>query len=100
MENEWIKEINYQKYLDGDLKILAEIIGIEKLCELYKHFSKTTIYFTERPIMEMKQEYIRKKYGYINEKKLARMLDVSERLIYKIGSEKYINKEQQELFDE
>lgn len=38
--------------------------------------------------MDMKQEYIRKHYGNKSEKELARMLGVSERLVYKIGSQK------------
>lgn len=85
---DWIKEIDYNKYLDGDLKTVVEIVGIDNFIKLCKVFSKTAIYFSEKPFMEMKQEYIRKHYGEKSEKELARMLGVSERLIYKIGSQK------------
>ncbi|MEG8946623.1 hypothetical protein [Rosettibacter firmus] len=97
--NEWFKEIDYKKFLQGDLKLLEEIIGIDKFIELYNYFGKTSIYFSEKPLMEMKQEYIRKYFGYKNEKELARLLGVSERLIYKVAEQKIILKEQQDLFE-
>lgn len=89
MNNNWIKEIDYLKYLDKDLKILCEIVGIDKFLEIIEIFGKTTIYFTNRPIVEMKKEYIRQKFGMIGNKELAREIGVSERLVHKIGSEKY-----------
>lgn len=95
----WIKEIDYHKFLNGDLKLLLEIIGIDNFIELYLHFAKTAIYFSEKPLMEMKQEYIRKNYGAKSEKELARMLGVSERLVYKIGSQKISSKNQLEIFN-
>ncbi|MEJ5351933.1 MAG: hypothetical protein WHS65_10100 [Melioribacteraceae bacterium] len=96
---EWYKEIDYKKFLDGDMKLLEEIIGIDKLMKLFEIFSKTAIYFSEKPIMEMKQEYIRKKFGSIPEKQLARLLNVSERLVYKIGSQKITLNDQIKLFE-
>jgi len=95
---DWIKEINYKKYLTGDLKDLEEIVGIDLFIKIMERFSKTAIYFSEKPLMEMKQEYIRKKYGEIKEKEIARKLGVSERLVYKIGSQRYIPKNQMDLF--
>ncbi|QKJ99913.1 MAG: hypothetical protein HND40_10250 [Ignavibacteriota bacterium] len=100
MKMGWIKDIDYNKFLDGDLKLLVNTIGIDKFIELYSHFAKTAIYFSEKPLMEMKQEYIRKHFGFKNEKELARMLGVSERLVYKIGSQKVIMSNQQDLFNE
>lgn len=100
MKMDWIKDIDYNKFLDGDLKLLVNTIGIDKFIELYSHFAKTAIYFSEKPLMEMKQEYIRKHFGFKNEKELARMLGVSERLVYKIGSQKVILSNQQDLFNE
>ncbi|WP_337871607.1 hypothetical protein [Ignavibacterium sp.] len=96
----WIKEIDYRKFLTGDMKQLEEIIGIDKFIELYKCFSKTSIYFSEKPLMEMKQEYIKQNFGLTGEKELARKLGVSERLVYKIANEKTTNKNQGNLFDE
>jgi hypothetical protein len=97
---EWIKEIDYNKYLDGDLKMLVEIIGIDNFIKLFKVFAKTAVYFSERPLMEMKQEYIRQHFGSKSEKELARLLGVSERLIYKIGAQKITLTGQQNLFEE
>ncbi|AFH47807.1 Hypothetical protein IALB_0093 [Ignavibacterium album JCM 16511] len=100
MKMDWIKDIDYNKFLDGDLKLLVNTIGIDKFIELYSHFAKTAIYFSEKPLMEMKQEYIRKYFGFKNEKELARMLGVSERLVYKIGSQKVTINNQQDLFND
>ena len=100
MKLDWIKDIDYNKFLEGDLKLLVEVIGIDKFLELYGHFAKTAIYFSEKPLMEMKQEYIRKNFGFKNEKELARLLGVSERLVYKIGSQKVILNNQQKLFED
>lgn len=96
---DWIKDIDYKKFLDGDLKLLVDIVGIEKFSELYRHFAKTAIYFSEKPLMEMKQEYIRQNFGFKPEKELARMLGVSERLVYKIGSQKISGKNQMDMFE-
>lgn len=99
MKNDWIKDIDYSKFLDGDLELLVDVIGIEKFIELYEYFAKTAIYFSERPLMGMKQEYIKKYFGVKGERELARMLGVSERLVYKIGAQKHTLHNQQSLFD-
>lgn len=87
-EMDWIKEIDYNKFLEGDMKTVVELVGIDNFIKLFKVFGKSTVYFSERPLMEMKQEYIRKHFGEKTERELARMLGVSERLVYKIGSQK------------
>lgn len=97
---EWYKEINYKKFLKDELKMIEEHFGIDILMGLYELFSKTAVYFSEKPLMEMKQEYIRKKFGTIPDKQLARMLKVSERLIYKVASQKVIMNDQEDLFDD
>lgn len=96
---EWYKEINYKKYLNGDLKLMEEIVGVDNLMKLYDSFAKTAVYFSETPLMNMKEEYIKKNFGLIPEKQLARMLKVSERYVYKIGAKKVII-EQENLFNE
>lgn len=96
---DWIKEIDYKKYLTGDLKALEEVVGIDVLLKIIKAFAKTTIYISEKPLMEMKQEYIRQNFGFKPEKELARMLGVSERLVYKIGSQKISGKNQMDMFE-
>ena len=78
---DWIKEIEYKKCLTGDLKELEEIIGIELFIRVIKHFAKTSIYFSERCINDMKVEYIRKNIGLMSDKELARKVGVSERMI-------------------
>lgn len=97
---EWIKEMDYKKHFDGDLLILLEIIGIDKLIKIYEVFGKTSIYFSEKPIMQMKREYIKRHFGLINDRELARKLGVSQRLIYKIAKEKVSNINQGKLFDD
>lgn len=97
---DWIKEIDYNKFLNGDLKIVVDIVGIDNFIKLFKVFSKTAIYFSERPLIEMKQEYIRKHYGTKSGKDLARLLGVSERLVYKIGSQEITMNNQQKLLED
>jgi hypothetical protein len=97
---EWYKKINYKKFLKDDLLLLEEIVGIDTLMKLYEIFAKTGIYFSEKPIMQMKEEYIRKYFGSKSEKELARELRVSERLVYKIGAQKITLNNQQNLFDD
>lgn len=96
----WIKKIDYNKFIKGDLKILLDIIGIDNFIKLYETFAKTAVYFSEKPIMEMKQEYIRKYFGTMNVKELARMLGVSERLIFKVAAQRIVPNSQQNLFEE
>ncbi len=96
----WYKEIDYKKFLTGDLKILEELIGIDKLIELIEIFGKTTIYISEKPVYAMKVEYIKKNYGKMTEKELARLLKVSERLVYKIGSMKVNPEHNYKLFED
>ena len=94
---EWIKGIDYKKHLTGDLKELEEIVGIDVFIKLMSAFAKTTIYFSEKPLMDMKRDFIKKNFGFIGDKELARKMGVSERLIYKIAQEKY-DLQQEELF--
>jgi ribosome-binding protein aMBF1 (putative translation factor) len=96
---DWIKEIEYKKYLNGDLKELEEIIGIELFIRVMKHFAKTSIYFSEKCINNMKVEYIRKNIGLMSDKELARKVGLSERMIYKIANEKHQKLNQIEMFE-
>jgi hypothetical protein len=54
----------------------------------------------DKPLIEMNREYIRKHFGQKNEKELARELGVSERLVYKIGSQKIVLNNQHSLFED
>lgn len=46
-------------------------------------FGKTQIYFSTSPILSMKREFIRKNRERYSTKEMARILDVSESLVYK-----------------
>jgi hypothetical protein len=84
----WYKEIDYKKFLTGDLKIIEEEFGIDILMRMYELFGKTNIYFSEKPLIDMKIEYIKKKlsknYNSDTLKKLCREMHLSERIIHKI----------------
>jgi hypothetical protein len=82
----WIHEIDWRQSLNGDLRDLAEIIGIDNLMKAWLAFSKTHIYFSEQPLNVMKKEYIKKHHKPGNTKELARMLDVSEVFVQQVVS--------------
>jgi hypothetical protein len=96
----WYKKIDLKKYLNGDLLEIYDIVGDDLFMKLMERFGKTSVYFSEKPIMDAKIEYIKKHYGERTEKEMARELKVSERLIYKIGSSKYIPSDTFKLFED
>jgi len=62
---DWIKEIgeNPDLYLNGDMKEIADIIGFENLIKLICKFNKTTVYFSEKALFNLKKQYVLQKRG-------------------------------------
>lgn len=74
---EWLKEVDYNKIITGDLKNILEIVGIDSFIKLYEQFCSTSIYFSEKFIFNAKREYI-KNNPASSTKELARKLMISE----------------------
>lgn len=84
----WVTTLDYNKYLNGDMKDIADLIGIENLLKLINRFNKTPIYFSDKCLLTLKKEYIKSQRGKIEPRVIARLLDVSERYIYNVYEEK------------
>ena len=89
IRTDWIQELEWQKLLPGEMKEVAEIIGIENTLKLMEKFGKTHVYFTEKPLMEMKRLYIELHLDDedVRAQDLARCLKVSERFVFQVISE-------------
>jgi hypothetical protein len=77
----WIKEIDYRKHLTDDAALIVDECGIDTYIKLTEIFSKTRIYFSTDPILEMKKEYIKKNFGKNSLRELTRILGVSEEFV-------------------
>ena len=87
-KTELVNEVEWEKILSGELKEVAELIGIENTLKLLERFGKTHIYFTDKSLLELKKLYI---LAHCEEdmgaKDLARLLKVSERFVFQVISE-------------
>lgn len=81
LKNEWIKDIDIEKHLEGDLLMIYEICGLDTLMVLMENLSKITIYISEKPLVSAKKEYIKKNFNGHNAKELAIKLRVSEKFV-------------------
>ncbi len=98
MNYDWIKETNYEEKFPEEYRTIIDLIGLENFLKLLSQFAKTPIYFSERPIDELKKEYILKHKGE-SPRELARILGMSERGVYKILSSTGYAPGQLNLFD-
>lgn len=97
MTFEFIKEIDYKKFLNEDQLRIVESIGIEALIQLQENFNKMVIYFPEEPFNAMRREYARKMKDKMSARDLARKLERSERWVYTCWNED--NNDNLDLFE-
>jgi len=98
MNYDWVKETNYEEKFPEEYKAIINEIGLDNFLKLFRLFAKTPIYFSERPIYELKKEYILK-HKNKPPRELARILGMSERGVYKILNETGFAPEQMNLFN-
>ena len=60
MKYDWVHKIEFEKYLYGEFKDMVNLIGIEHTLALFDYFSKQQIYFSEKPLKELKKIYVLK----------------------------------------
>jgi len=96
---DWIKEIDWRKHLTGDLADVADTIGEDAFLSLWAAFAKTTIYLSEKPLDNMRREFI-KKYKGNNVKELARTLNCSEMFVYTVKADDKLKTDQIDMFEE
>lgn len=83
----WIKEIDYRKHLNEDAVLIVDECGIDTFIKLTSIFSKTRIYFSTEPILEMKKAFIKKHLGNYSTREFTRILDVSEEFVRRVMRE-------------
>lgn len=79
---DWLDEIEFEKLLTGDMKLIADRCGIDTLKKLLIGVPKIHVYLTEKPLIEAKRKYIEKFYRQGNAKEIATRLGVSEFFVY------------------
>lgn len=94
---DWIKEINWDESLKGDLKEVANLCGIDTLLILWENFGKTNIYFSEKPLDTLRRKYIIQNKDK-SVKELARKLEVSEMFVYNCLQELKLKEDSYNLF--
>ena len=101
MKLQWIKDVNWKQGLkDTDLGKIADLIGIEGFIKLMEEFSKTYVYFTEKPIVEMMKDYILNNYKSGDARDLARKIGVSEQFVFIVASTMNKDPNQIDIFPE
>lgn len=90
MNYNWIKETNWEENLEGNLKIMADIIGIDLLINLFEKFSKSYVYFSEKELFKLKKEYVLK-YQNLRASSIAKTLNTSETFVFKTIRERNDN---------
>lgn len=78
----WIKELNWKKDLKGDMREIAEHTSIEVLISLWEMFGKTSVYFSEDALNELRRKYIIMHFNKGKVKEIARKLDTSQSFVY------------------
>ncbi len=81
---DWIKEIEIDDLLVGDTKLIAEYCGLDTLIKLWENLPSMSLFISTRPLTEAKRRYIRKYYDGTNAKRLAALLEISERFVYDV----------------
>lgn len=100
---EWLKEIPIDDLVNSnsDMQVIAESCGMDVLLSLMVNLSKMGFYISERPLTEAKKRYIRKHYGPMTAKELARLLDVSDRFVFEtVSTTDGRDERQQKMFKE
>jgi carbamoylphosphate synthase small subunit len=83
MNLDWVKEIDYNKYLDDEYSEIVELIGIDNFLKLINRYGKMNMYFSTKPLDKLREVYI-KKNRRADVKDLARTLEVSTKYIYNV----------------
>jgi len=99
---EWVKELNWQKTFPEEYREIIEITGLDKFLAIYDRFKKTPVYFSEKPLILLRQEFVNKYKDKIRDKlipvgKAAYILGCSERSVYAMMEDS--NADNYELFD-
>lgn len=80
----YLNRLEFEDLLDEDSKEVCRIVGKEKYMLLLEEFGNSRVYFSREPIMRAKRTFVREFHDQFSVQHLARLLDVSERWVYKV----------------
>ena len=79
---DWIKEIELDDILSGDVRLIADSCGLDVLIRLWEECPSLSLYISTVPLNEARRRYIRRHYNGSNAKELAARLGVSDRFVF------------------
>jgi len=86
--------------LPGDLKTIAEHLGVSAAIEIHKLFMSMELYIPKNALDGAKKRYIAENYNGENIKQLSRDIGKSTRFVRKILNSKMSELKQTNLFDQ
>jgi hypothetical protein len=79
----FIKKLDWRKYLSEDEIAIAEQFGVDGLLWMIDRFKGMPVYFTEARIDEMKKDYVQKNPDKLSPRDLARKMGYSLMTVYR-----------------
>jgi len=80
----WVRTVDIEDLLDGDMKLVYEYCGTDVLLALWEHLPSLSIYTSVKSLDRIKRRYIEMHFNGHNIKELCAILKVSERFIYEV----------------
>ncbi|MEZ7891162.1 MAG: hypothetical protein QMC67_05405 [Candidatus Wallbacteria bacterium] len=90
LDLEWLEEIGYEEFLEGDTRVIFEMCGPVALKQLWEGCAQMNLYISTKPIRAAMAKYIEKYYDGTNAKQLAQKLGCSESFVYQKGNHSVI----------
>jgi len=84
----WLDELDVLQTLDKDTALIAKSCGVDVLKSLWAEVPGITLYISEKPLNELRRQYINKHANGQNTHEIAVRLGVSERFVYKVMAER------------
>lgn len=99
---EWMKEITIQDMPNGDMRLVAELCGVEIAVKLMEQLGGVNIYIPKLLEKRLMEAYVQRHYTGSNAKELAIKMGKSVRFVYGLVESNRASKNggaQTDLFD-
>ncbi len=83
MNYTWLKEVKDTTVLPDEYQEIIDLIGLDNFIKLLNEFDKSAVYISGKKLLPLLIQFI-KQNKEIPTKKIARMLNLSTRYIYKL----------------
>jgi Mor family transcriptional regulator len=88
MKKKWLQNITVDDMPNADMRMVAELCGVEVAIELMRHLGGINIYIPRTAEKEFLKKYVVERYNGHNAKELAIDLGISVRKVFNILNEK------------